>query len=132
MTDEARAEHLAAFFTCEPPSGGMPPRFGVVTAHNPDGKVSDPAANTAADAALKTRLERSGLAHFRVTGRSRDGSYQEPGYGVAAETPEAVRHLSRQFGQLAFFWVEGGRVWVINTEGALRHPVGAWSERLLG
>lgn len=131
MKDEPHPEHLACWFTCEPPPGGLPERFGVVTAYNPEGRPADAAANAAADAALKARLERSGLAHFRVTGRSRDGSHQEPGYGVAAETPEAVRHLSRQFRQLAFFWVEGGRVWVINTEGALRHPVGAWSERLL-
>lgn len=129
--DEPRPEHLAAYFTCDPPPGGLPARFGVVTAHDPGGKVRDAAANAAADAALKARLERSGLHHFRVTGRSRDGSHQEPGYGVAAGSPEAVRHLSREFGQLAFYWVEEGEVFVINTGGTLRHRVAAWSERLL-
>ncbi|TBR21201.1 DUF3293 domain-containing protein, partial [bacterium] len=68
--DEPRPEHLAAYFTCEPPPGGLPPRFGVVTAHNPGGKVSDEAANAAADAALRARLERSGLHHFRVDRKS--------------------------------------------------------------
>lgn len=131
MKDEPRPEHLAAYFTCEPPPDGLPPRFGVVTAHNPDGKVMDAAANAAADAALKARLDRSGLHHFRVTGRSRDGSHQEPGYGVAAESPEAVRHLSHEFRQLAFFWVDGGEVFVVNTAGSLLHPVAPLSDRLL-
>lgn len=130
-TDAPLPDHLAAYFTCEPPAEGLPGRFGVVTAHNPAGKVQDPAANAAADAALKARLERSGLRHFRVTGRSRDGSHQEPGYGVAAQSPEAVRPLSREFRQLAFYWVEEGQVCVLNTGGTLRHRVAAWSERLL-
>lgn len=131
MTDEPRPEHLAAHFTCDPPPGGLPARFGVVTAYNPEGRIIDAAANAAADASLKARLERSGLHHFRVTGRSRDGAHQEPGYGVAADSPEAVRHLSHEFRQLAFFWVEDGRVFVVNTDGTLRHPVATWAERLL-
>ena len=131
MSDAPRPEHCAAWFACDAPAGGVPAAFGVVTAYNPGGAVTDPEANRAADAALKARLERSGLAHFRVTGRSKDGSHQEPGYGVAAASPEAVRHLAHEFRQLAFYWVEDGVVFLMNTDGAARHRVAPWSERLL-
>lgn len=129
--DEPRPEYLAAYFTCEPPPGGLPRRFGVVTAHNPDGRAQDAKANEGADAAFELMLEAWGVAHFRVTGRSRDGAHQEPGWGVVTDDIEAVREFSRALRQVAFFWVDDGRVYVVNSEGTRRHPVAAWSERLL-
>ena len=131
MTDEPRCEHLAAYFTWEPPPGGAPVRFAVVTAYNPDGHVRPAAENSAADAALREALLAAGFAPFRVVGRSADGTHQEPGWGFAADSPEAARPFSRSYSQLAFFWVENGEIFIVNTEGALLHPVAAWSDRLL-
>ena len=131
MKDEPLPEHLAAYFTCEPPPGGLPACFAVVTAHNPDGVVQGAAANEAADEALGIILDARGLPRFRVTGRSRDGAHREPGWGIATGSLEQARDFSLAFRQLAFFWVEDGMVYVVNTKGGLRHPVGRWSERLL-
>ena len=45
------------------------------------------------------------------------------------DSPEAVRPFARSFHQEAFFWVEDGTVFVINTEGTRRHRVAEWAER---
>lgn len=121
--------HLEAHFAAELPPSGLPRRFGIVTAYNPGSRNASAEANARADAELAARLERERLEHFRVTGRSRDGSHQEPGYGIVAASPEDIRPLSRRFRQEAFFWVEDGTVFVINTEGASRRRVAAWADR---
>ena len=131
MNDAPRPGHLETYFTAAPPPGGWPARFGIVTAYNPGCEARAAAANERADAELLALLEGAGLAHFRTTNSARDGSHSEPGYGIAAPSPEDVRPISRRFGQAAFYWVEAGRVCVINTDGRLRHPVGKWAERLL-
>jgi uncharacterized protein DUF3293 len=129
MDDRPNPDHLKAHFTAEVLSTGLPPRFGIVTAYNPDSRIAPDGENMKADAELKRALVAAELPHFRVTGGSRDDSHREPGYGIAAESPELIRPLSRRFRQEAFFWVEDGMVFVINTEGARRHPVAKWKER---
>lgn len=129
MEDRHNPDHLKAYFTAEVPASGLPVKFGIVTACNADSRVSPPAVNEQADAELERALTDAGLAHFRVTGGSPDGSHQEPGYGIVADSPEIVRPISRRFRQEAFFWVENGTVFVINTEGARLHRVAAWEER---
>lgn len=129
--DEPNPAHLQAYFTAELPPSGAPASFGIVTAYNPESRVAPAGANKKADAKLAAILDARKLPAFRVTGRSRDGSHQEPGYGIVAD-PETIRALSRAFRQEAFFWIDDGAVYVVNTAGTLRHPVGKWSERLLG
>lgn len=129
--DRPRPEHLAAYFTWEPPPSGLPARFGVVTAHNPDGNVQDAAANDGADAALELMLDVGGLSHFRVIGRSQDGSHQEPGWGIVTDDLEEVRDFCKAFHQLAFFWVEDGNIFLVNADGKLRHPLAPWAQRVL-
>jgi hypothetical protein len=131
LMDDPNRAHLEAYFTAELPESGTPRTFGIVTAHNPESAPAADEDNDRADAALEIALTTANLPHFRVTGRSRDGSHQEPGYGIVAASPEAVRPLSRWFRQEAFFWVEDGTVFVINTDGKRRHLVGAWKDRLL-
>ena len=130
MEDQPNPDHLKAYFTAEVPASGLPPRFGIVTAYNADSLILEPDVNERADAELKLFLVAAGLPHFRVTGGSRDGSHREPGYGIVADSPETVRPISRRFRQEAFFWVENGTVFVINTEGARRHRAAEWAERL--
>ena len=129
MDDRPNPDHLKAYFTAELPASGLPRRFGIVTACNAGSATAAEDANKKADAELKRRLLAAGLPHFRVTGGSRDGSHREPGYGIVAEAPEIVRPFSRLFRQEAFFWVEDGTVYVINTEGARRHRAALWAER---
>jgi hypothetical protein len=130
MDDSPNPDHLKAYFTAEAPATGLPRRFGIVTAYNGNSKIAANEVNEEADAALKRELIAGGFPHFRVTGGSRDGSHLEPGYGIAADSPETIRPISRRFRQEAFFWVEDGVVYVINTVGAQRHRVAEWVERL--
>lgn len=129
MGDLPNPDHLKARFAAELPSAGLPARFGIVTACNPNSAIAAPSANEKADAELEGALAAAGLPHFRVTGGSRDGSHREPGYGIVADSPEVVRPFSRRFRQEAFFWVENGTVFVINTESPSRHRVAEWAER---
>jgi hypothetical protein len=129
-SDAPNPDHLKARFTAEIPPSGLPARFGIVTAYNPRSVLAPPDVNERADAELERALAGAGLPHFRVTGGAGDGSHLEPGYGIEAESPEAVRPISRRFHQEAFFWVEDGMVFVIDTEGRTRHRVGLWARRL--
>lgn len=130
MDDNPNLDHLKAYFTSELPASGLPARFGIVTAYNAASAIAPEAANRKADEELKHLLVAAGLPHFRVTGGSRDGSHREPGYGIVANSPEDVRPISRRFRQEAFYWVEDGTVFVINTEGSRRHRVALWTDRL--
>ena len=102
-TPAPRQEYLDAVFLTEIPTLGLPSLFGVVTAHNPRGVVAAVDFNVAADARLRSQIEKLGLVHFRVTGGSKDGTHQEPGFGIVAEDPEQIRLLCQQFHQQAFF-----------------------------
>jgi hypothetical protein len=130
--DEPNPDHLKAYFSADLPAVGLPERFGIVTAYDAGSRPSPANLNATMDAELAALLRGRGLVHFRVTGRSRDGSHQEPGYGIAAESPEEIRPISRRFRQEAFFWVQDGTVYVINTGGTRLHLVGTWTERLAG
>lgn len=119
--------YFRAYF--ETPAPARPPRrFAVLTAWNPGGKNAPLAANKRRDAALRRRLDRAGLARFRVTGGSRDGSHREPGWGVAA-SPETARALCAEFRQLAYYWVSGGRIYVGAASGGPLRPAGSWKAR---
>lgn len=129
MTDIPKPEYLNAYFTVEKPRSGLPKRFGIVTAFNPEGILLPADENSRADAKLRAHLVAAGLPHFPVTGGSRDGLHVEPGYGIVVESPDNIQPISRRFGQDAFFWVEGGMVYVINTGGMGRHRVASWQTR---
>ena len=92
-------EFTQVFFRASVPFGGWPKRFAVVTAHNPDGQLVEPAANDAADAELRTAIEKRGLTYFRVTGGSRDEKHREPGWGFSSTTPQSAQELSQRFRQ---------------------------------
>lgn len=131
MNDRPNPEYLKAFFAADLPASGLPGRFGIVTAYNPESRVSAAEVNERADSELKGALVAASLPHFRVTSGAPDGSHREPGYGIVVDSPEAVRAFSRSFFQEAFFWVEDGTVYLINTGGERRHRVATWTERRL-
>lgn len=122
-------EYLATYFVADVPAEGFPTRFGVITAYNPNGLPAAHSENLQADSELKQCLDRSRLCHFRVTGRSLDGTHQEPGFGIVVENSAEVEKLARQFNQEAFFWIDGGEVYCIEVGDSTRHRVGAWAER---
>ena len=125
-------EFTQVFFRASVPFGGWPKRFAVVTAHNPDGQLVEPAANDAADAELRTAIEKRGLTYFRVTGGSRDEKHREPGWGFSSTTPQSAQELSQRCQQLAFFWIENDRLSLVDARTGNSTDQADWHERWLG
>lgn len=96
-------------FRAELPLGGLPERFGIVTAWNPEGLPASPEANQADAERLAARVESLGIPAFPVTGGSADFSHAEPGLGLLTDQAQVIA-LGREFRQEAVFWVERGRV----------------------
>jgi len=125
-----RPEYLDTYFVVAPPPAGLPVRFAVVTAFNAQGRLRPEKMNWSADTELRRYLIGAKLGHFRVTGGSRDGAHREPGFGIAADSPETIHPISRRFRQVAFFWVDRLEVFLIDTGGKARHRIGRWEQRL--
>lgn len=130
--DPLPPEFTQVFFRASVPSAGWPQKFAVVTAHNPDGQLVEPAANDAADEELRASIEKLGLKHFRVTGGSRDEKYREPGWGFSSATPQLAKKLSLSFRQLAFFWIENDRLLLVDSRTGESTDQAGWQDRWLG
>lgn len=118
-------------FRAELPKGGLPERFGIVTAWNPDGITIDEASNQAASARLEAILQAEALHHFPVTGGSPDFSHAEPGFGIIANQARIVA-LGREFRQEAVFWIDRGTVHLVPCSDAPSQSLGLWSELATG
>jgi hypothetical protein len=113
-------------FRAELPEGGMPERFGIVTACNPDGRVASAADNATATESLRTELADGGRKFFPVTGGSPDFAHAEQGFGIAFKTRAEAVALGRRCHQEAVFWVEHGEVQLVPCAGGDASVVGAW------
>jgi hypothetical protein len=109
--------------------GPRPKRFGVVTAFNPNGKKASAAKNRAADRRLLLLLKQRKLPHARVTGGDKTGTHREPGWGVAAASPQEIRALAKRFKQKAFFWINGKRIYLGACAGGPLRMAGFWASR---
>ena len=118
-------------FRAELPKEGLPERFGIVTAWNPDGITRDDASNQAANARLGAVLQAESLIHFPVTGGSHDFTHAEPGFGIIADQARIVA-LGREFRQEAVFWIDRGTVHLVPCSDAAAQPLGLWSELCIG
>ena len=109
---------------------GLDVPFGVFTAENPCGdNVED--QDTPRDEAeramrndhrtsiLEEHLRQSGRRYVRVDGVSPDGAYREQCVALIASRSEAVA-LAKQYEQLALFWFDGERFWLVPAEVAER------------
>lgn len=105
----AAREYLKTHFVTDLPPG-WPEKYGIVTAYNPNGQPATEAENVEADSRLKQRLNALGLRHFRVTGTSKDGAHQEPGFGIVAENREQISELAREKQRLRHSRMETGIV----------------------
>jgi len=97
--------------------------FGVFTAENPAGENAEDAPtereeerrddrNERRTSRLEAELAASGVAFVAVDGVSPDGEYRER--CVAARLPRAQSiALARRFEQLALFWFDGERFWLL-------------------
>lgn len=118
-------------FRAELPKGGLPERFGIVTAWNPDGITADTASNHATNARLIALLQAEALPHFPITGGSPDFTHTEPGFGIIADQARIIA-LGREFHQEAVFWIDRGTVHLVPCSDAPPKVVGSWSELATG
>ena len=102
---------------------GLAGPFAVLTAENPEGDNAEDADNAKEQrreaerndrrmSALVRELTRRGQLFVRVDGVSPDGSYRERCVAVPIARAEAVA-LARDFAQLALFWYDGDRFWLL-------------------
>ena len=118
MTPVQREQFKQAVFRFEPLPADWPADFAIVTAHDPEGVVTSPEQNVAADDSLASELRAAGYRLHRITGGSVDGVHLEPGWGVPIDLPGAVE-LGRRYRQLAVFVVRGRVVSLVDcTDGS--------------
>ncbi|MCU0618312.1 MAG: DUF3293 domain-containing protein [Gemmatimonadaceae bacterium] len=92
-------------------------RFGVVTPADPAGQPLDAAANASRLAAFAAELHAAGLPAVPADGCDPAATHREPGFAVVAPQP-TVRALAARWGQTAFYWFDGDRVWLVPTHPA--------------
>jgi len=98
-----------------PDAGPLPavaPIF-VLTAYNPNGLERDAALNEADQAKLEHELTGRSLTFWPATGRSRDGSWSEPGFAVAGVDRARGCELGSRYGQLAVYELTEDEVHVV-------------------
>ena len=97
--------------------------FAVFTAENPAGENVEDAPsegeeerreehNARRRGRLEGELRSLGIAHLPVDGMAPDGDYRERCVAALLPREDAVA-LARRYGQLALFWFDGDRFWVL-------------------
>ena len=105
-----------------PDPAGQP--VAVLTAHNPGGVVTDPAANARAQALLEGELARRGRAWWPAAGADPSWSHVEDGVAVPGISEAEALELGAQFGQEAIFVLTPGSRRVIECVTGRRSVTG--------
>jgi hypothetical protein len=93
-------------------AAGLGQPFAIMTAFDPRGEDLSPAANEKRKHELDERLQSSGYRFAQVDACSPDRSHCE--CSVAAVMPqEKAIALAREMGQVAIFWFDGKRFWIL-------------------
>jgi hypothetical protein len=98
-------------------------RFAVFTAENPAGRNVEDAPSDAEEARraerneqrrsqLEGELDSLGVRFVAVDGVAADGDYRERCAAALMDREDAAA-LARRYGQLALFWFDGDRFWVV-------------------
>jgi hypothetical protein len=91
---------------------GLEQPFGIVTAEDPEGKTQTPARNAKLTEALHHELSGAGVQYVPLDACSPDRSHCE--HSVAVVLPcDAIVTLACQYRQLAIFWFDGTRFWIV-------------------
>lgn len=88
--------------------------FAILTAHDPRGDDLSPATNAARSALLEEELRASAIPFCRVDACSTGGEHCECSVAVAVGCDEALA-LARLYEQVAIFWYDGKRFWIVGT-----------------
>jgi len=84
----------------------------VVTAFDPHGYDLSPAENEARQRDLDVRLTKDGYEFVSVEACSPDRSHCESSFAIVMPHEKAIA-LARELGQVAIFWFDGKRFWII-------------------
>jgi len=91
---------------------GFADPFAVLTAFDPQGRDLSQSENEKRRRDLSERLERSGYRFVDVDACSPDHSHCECSVAVVMPQEEALT-LARELEQVAIFWFDGARFWII-------------------
>jgi len=90
----------------------------VLTAYNPGGEDLDGARNEAAERALERELSSDEVTFWPALGRSRDGSWSEPGVALAGFDRARACAYGKRYGQLAIYELTEDEVHVVRCDEA--------------
>jgi hypothetical protein len=93
-------------------SAGLDQPFAIMTAFDPRGENVSPAENEKRKQELDRRLRSSGYKFVEVDACSPDRSHCERSAAVVMPQKKAV-DLARELEQVALFWFDGKRFWII-------------------
>lgn len=91
---------------------GLAGPFAVLTAHDPRGQDKTADVNERRAAKLDEKLVSLGAQFTHVDACSPDGAHCEASVAVAIEQ-EAATGLGREFEQVAIFWFDGEKFWIV-------------------
>ena len=93
-------------------SAGLDQPFAVITAFDPRGENLSPAENQIRKQELDRRLRSSGYRFAQVDACSPDRSHCECSVAVVMPQEKAL-DLAREMEQVAIFWFDGKRFWIL-------------------
>ena len=93
-------------------AAGLDQPFAIMTAFDPHGEDLSPAANEKRKQELDERLRSSGYRFAQVDACSPDRSHCECSVAVVMPQEKAI-DLAREMGQVAIFWFDGKRFWIL-------------------
>jgi hypothetical protein len=93
-------------------AAGLDQPFAIMTAFDPCGEDLSRAANEKREQELDERLRSSGYRLAQVNACSPDRSHCESSVAVVMPKETAI-DLAREMGQVAIFWFDGKRFWIL-------------------
>jgi hypothetical protein len=93
-------------------SAGLGQPFAIMTAFDPRGENLPPSENEKRRRELDERLRASGYSFARVDCCSPEGSHCECSVAVVMPQEKAI-DLARELEQVAIFWFDGSRFWIL-------------------
>ena len=112
----------------------LPESFAIITAHNPEGVISDININNFHDADLRKSLisYREVKQFHPIIGCSPDMSHQEESYAIDTSKDTAFE-IATRFKQNAFFWVDKGQLSIVPVKfkGVDEVSIGSFKSRII-
>ncbi len=124
---DLRYQHTCFYLTESIPEDWL--QFAIITAHNPGGQSGDELANHRAHLRLQHEANYRGIQRIEITGSDPDDTHQECGFGLLCSVGVAIQ-LADRFNQLAFYWVDEGRLYLMDTAAGEHVDLGEWACRV--